>query len=80
MSMTISDPAFAASLAGVSTPQELRSPDGRLLGRYVPATPNMSFPEVGLTDDELLRRLAEPDGWATAKEVSERLQSLGSNQ
>ena len=38
--MTISDPTFAASLAGISTPQELRDPSGRLLGRYVPATPN----------------------------------------
>jgi hypothetical protein len=79
MPMIVSDPELAASLAHTSIPQELRAPDGRLLGRYVPATPHMSFPEVGLTDDELLRRLAEPDGWVTANEVRERLATLRNN-
>jgi len=75
--MTISDPTLAATLAALSTPQELRDPEGRVLGRYVPAIPGMSFPEIGLTDAELDAIANDPDGWVPASEVEARLQTLG---
>lgn len=76
MPLTISDPATAAALAGSSTPQQLLTPDGKPLGRYIPPVPGMAFPESGLTDDELHRRAADPDGWVTADEVEARLREL----
>ena len=76
MPITIHDEAVAAALAGTATPQELRGPDGRTLGRYVPAVPAMTCPEVGLTDDELRRRIDDPDGWVPADQVTARLRAL----
>ena len=78
--MTIVDATLAASLAALSTPQELRDPEGRLLGRYLPVTPGMSIPEGGLTDDELDAIATRPDGWVTAAEVEARLASLRSSR
>ena len=78
--MTINDPTLAASFAAITTPQELRGPDGRVLGRYIPASPTMTFPEGGLTNEELNRRLSEPTGWVSASDVNERLRKLRSGQ
>jgi hypothetical protein len=77
MPLTITDPAAAATLAAATTADEVRGPDGRLLGRFIPAPrPGVSCPEVGLTDDELLRLASEPDGWVTADQVAARLREL----
>lgn len=76
MSLTTSDPATAAALAGSNTPQQLLSPDGKPLGRYIPPVPGMTFPESGLTDDELRRRADDPEGWVSADEVEARLRGL----
>lgn len=76
MSLTISDPATAAALAGSSTPQQLLDPTGKPLGRYIPPVPGMTFPESGLTDDELRRRADDPEGWVTAAEVEAQLAEL----
>lgn len=76
MSLTISDPATAAALAGAVTPQQLLAPDGKPLGRYIPPVPGMTFPESGQTDDELRRRANDPDGWVIADEVNARLREL----
>ena len=80
MSTIITDAALAARLSASATPQELLGPDGRMLGRYIPAISNMTFPETGLTDEELHRRLADPNGWVTAEQVKAKLDELrGSN-
>ncbi len=77
--MTITDPILADSLEALSVPQQLRGPDGRVLGRYVPAIPGMSIPETGLTDAELDAIVADSDGWIPAAEVEARLNALRSS-
>jgi hypothetical protein len=79
MSVTIRDEATAATLATVTGVEvEIRGPDGQLLGRFTPAPrPGMSFPELGVTDEEMFRRLDDPDAkWVTGDEVMARLRSL----
>ena len=62
MFITIRDEPTIEAFAHCSTPQEVRSPDGRLLGQFVPANAQtISFPEFGVTDAELLRRLTDPN-------------------
>jgi hypothetical protein len=76
MSLTVTDPAFAAALASTETPVQLRGPDGKVMGVYLPIIPGMSIPESGMTDDELRRLLDDPNGWVTADEVHARLREL----
>ena len=78
MSITILDESTAAALATASTPQEVRGPDGALLGQFIPASlPKVSFPEFGITDDELDRQLADPnEKWVTPEEVMARLREI----
>ena len=78
MSVTIPDAASAAVLAqSVGAEIEVFAPDGRLIGRFTPAPrPGMSFPELGITDEELDRRANDPNGWVTAAEVEARLRQL----
>ena len=76
MSITVTDPAFAAALASTETPVQLRGPDGKVRGVYLPIVPGMTYPETGLTDDELRRLVSEPEGWVTADEVNARLREL----
>ena len=79
MSVTIPDAASAAVLAQtVGCEVEVFAPDGRLIGRFTPAPrPGMSFPELGVTDEELDRRIRDPDAkWVTGEEVMARLRSL----
>jgi hypothetical protein len=78
MSITITDEAAAAALATAKGPQELRGPDGRLLGQFMPAPrPGMRFPELGITDEELERIQNDPNTkWYTAEEVMARLREL----
>ena len=77
--MTIHDAAAVAVLAStIGVEVEVRGPDGQLLGRFTPAPrPGMMFPELGITDDEMDRRLNDPNAkWMTGEEVVARLRSL----
>ena len=79
MSVTIHDAATAATLADITGMDvEVRGPDGLLLGHFTPAPrPGRMFPELGITDEEMDRRLNEPDSaWVTGEEVMARLHSL----
>ena len=78
MSLTITDPQTVAALATATGPElDVRGPDGQLLGQFVPAPrPGMMFPEFGITDEEMDRRLNDPDGWVTAEEVNAKLREL----
>ena len=76
MSLTVTDPALLAAFTASEFPVELRSPDGKLVGRFVPSIPGMRFPELGITDEEMDRLLNDPDGWVTAEEVNAKLREL----
>jgi hypothetical protein len=79
MIVRIQDPAVAATLAQTTGPEvEVYGPDGRLLGRFAPASrPGMMFPEFGVPDEEMDRRLNDPNAkWVTGDEVLARLRSL----
>jgi hypothetical protein len=79
LSVQIHDPKAVELLAAATAPLELRAPDGRVLGQFVPVEPSkkMSFPEFGMTDEELKRRENDPNvRWYTADEVMARLREL----
>jgi len=79
MSVQIHDAKAVAGLALATAPVELRAPDGRVLGQFVPVEPSkrMSFPEFGMTDEELERLDNDPNQkWYTADEVMARLREL----
>ena len=74
MPTIVADEQMAAKLR-VEGPHEVRTADGRLLGRFTPA--KMSCPEIGLTDEELDELLNDPNAkWHTADEVMARLREL----
>lgn len=77
MPVKISDPTTAEALGATATPQDLVGPDGRVLGRFLPTVPGMRFPELGITDAELERRLNAPAAdWVSGEQVLARLRSL----
>ncbi len=76
MPLTITDPTTVAALTSTTQPRELRAPDGTVMGVFLPTTPGMTYPESGLTDAELRRRLDDPNGWVTADAVDARLREL----
>jgi hypothetical protein len=78
VSIQITDISTASNLASASGPQDVRGPDGQLLGQFIPAPrPGLSYPEIGLTDAELMRRLNDPSAkWCTPEEVMARLREI----
>jgi hypothetical protein len=78
MPIIIQDRQTATLLKAANDSEEVRTADGELLGRFIPAPkPKMSFPELGLTDEELERREKDPNAkWYTAAEVEARLAAL----
>ena len=79
MTVTIRDEASVAALAATTGVEvEIRAPDGLLLGRFTPAPrPGRMFPEFGVSDEEMVRELNDPDAkWVTAEEVNARLREL----
>lgn len=77
MSITIPDEALAATLSAAAEAADVLGPDGRLLGRFVPAAEKMSYPELGVTDAELYRLATDPDAeWVTPEQVMERLREI----
>jgi hypothetical protein len=78
MPIIIADSETASQLRAANGPEEVRTVDGGLLGRFIPAPrPGMTFPELGLTDEELERRENDPNAkWFTAAEVEAQLREL----
>ena len=79
MAVTIRDEASVALLAATTGMKvEVFGPDGRLLGWLTPAPrPGMAFPELGITDEEMDRRINDPNAvWVTGEQVMARLNSL----
>lgn len=78
MPIEIRDEPTAAAMASATGLQEVRGPDGRVLGRFIPAPkPGLSYPEIGLTDAELMERLNNPNAkWYTPEEVMARLREI----
>lgn len=79
MTITVHDQATAAVMAAATGVElEVRGPNGELLGCFTPAPrPGMHFPEFGVTDEEMFRRLNDPNAkWVTGDEVMARLRSL----
>jgi hypothetical protein len=77
MSYLIADPAAVATLAAARDPGEVVAPDGRVLGRFIPAEEKMSYPELGVSDAELERRATDPNAvWVTPEQVMERLREI----
>ena len=78
MSILIRDEPTVADFVSATEPEDVRGPDGRLLGQFIPAPkPKMSMPECGLTDEELDRRLNDPNAkWYTPEEVMARLREI----
>ena len=62
MPITVRDDEMLEALSETIKPLEVRAPDGRVLGEFIPAQrPGLSFPEFGITDEELDRRFSEGD-------------------
>jgi hypothetical protein len=78
MPIIIEDRQTTTKLQAATGPEEVRSSDGGLLGRFIPAPrPGMTFPEIGLTDEELERRVNDPQTkWHSAAEVEAKLRDL----
>ena len=79
MSVTLPDATYAAVLGQtVGSEIPVYGPDGTLLGRFTPEPrPGMEFPELGLSAEDLLRRVNDPNAkWVTGEEVMARLRSL----
>jgi hypothetical protein len=75
----IQDPKAVAALESAKAPVDVQTADGRFLGRFIPADPakKMSFPEFGMTDEEIAREDNDPNTrWYTADEVMARLRQL----
>jgi hypothetical protein len=78
MPIQIHDEPTVAALSAVTGPEEVRAPDGRLLGQFIPAaSPKMSCPELGVTDEELDRIENDPNTiWYTPEQVMARLREI----
>lgn len=77
MPVHIHDQQSAAALSAAVHLTNVYGPDGQLLGQFSPVIPGMSFPEFGITDAEIERRLNDPNAkWYTGEVVMARLHSL----
>jgi hypothetical protein len=77
MSISIHHADLIAALSALSGPEDVKSSDGRVLGKFIPAAKAMNFPEFGKTDEELEREENDPSNvWLTVEQVEERLRSL----
>ena len=75
MTLTITDPAILAALAGGGESVEIVGPGGQPLGHFVPSfEATLAF--FGLTKEEYERRTNTPKSeWISGAEVNARLQS-----
>jgi hypothetical protein len=77
MSILIADEQLTAKLDRADGPLEICTRDGRRLGFFTPAKPAKRRLEPTISDEELQRRLAEPDAQSyTAEQVEARMREL----
>jgi hypothetical protein len=78
MPIHIHDESTLAALSAATRPEEVRAADGRALGQFIPAAAlKMSFPELGISDEELERLGTDPNArWHTPEEVMARLREI----
>lgn len=70
MTITV-DSALANQLGSATGPIELRTPDGHLLGLFMPQA---KAPEPNISDEEALRRISDPNTtFYTADEVNAKM-------
>lgn len=81
MRVKIQDLAAAAELADMVGRVEVIGPDDALLGTFTPALrPGRMFPEFGVSNEEMDRRLNDPKSvWVSGDEVMARLRQLRKN-
>lgn len=82
MSVTVRDTETVLALGKATGSEvEIFGPDGRLLGRFTPAPrPGMTYPEFGMTDEEIDRLANDPNGWVSAADVEARLRQLNGDR
>ncbi len=75
MAIQILDVVSASNLSSAQYPSDVHGPDGKMLGRFIPTSvPGMTYPESGLTDDELDKLANDPNAkWVTSERVMARL-------
>ncbi len=78
MPITIADESTANAFESASISQEVRGPNGAVLGQFIPAAlTNISFAEFGVTVEELQRQLHDPNAkWVSPEAVMERLREI----
>lgn len=77
MPFTVTDPQILAAMTAAPYPTNVYGPDGILLGQFQPTVPGMSFPELGIPDEELDRRINDPNTkWVTGEDVMARLRAI----
>jgi hypothetical protein len=78
MPILIRDEDAVKELAAAKGLQELRSPDGRFLGQFIPAESSADyFPEFGITYSELRRQINDPSTKrCTPEQVMARLREI----
>jgi hypothetical protein len=77
MSILIADDELAAKLDRADGPVEICTRDGRRLGFFSPAKPAKHNLEPRISEEEIQRRLAEPDSESfTAAQVEARIREL----
>ena len=78
MAIQILDAVSASNLSSAQYPSDVHGPDGKMLGRFIPTTiPGTSYPELGLTDEELDALVTDPNAtWKTPEQVMARLQEI----
>jgi len=78
MAIRIPDVKIAANLSAAQFPTDVYGPEGNMIGRFIPTTtPGMTYPELGLTDEELDALANDPNAkWQTPEEVTARLREI----
>ncbi len=78
MSITVRDEATVASLTAAHEYEEVKGPDGKVLGLFLPrSVPGMRYPEVEIDVDEMMRTINDPNTkWHTGEEVMARLRKI----
>ncbi len=77
MSILIADEQLAARLDRADGPVEICTRDGRRLGFFSPAKPAQHHLAPRISEEEIQRRLAEPDSESfTAAQVEARIREL----
>ena len=75
MSQIPVDPRLALTLAATHYPVQLIDADGNVLGEFLPRADAKTFP-LGISEEELDRRHADPRPCITTDEVLARLRKL----